>query len=163
VYPEELNLSKCRPDVRPSIMGRTFVAISDSLGHEEILTDVKSVWAIIASWGRYWDDVDSGRAEEEGYSDSFLSEEEYMEQLPDLLHDRVPWFANMMDLLHHRDWMWWSSIATLKLIKIDLLVESMPHDVRPVAGVIEACGGEIVYNSRWIGLSDAEKLVGESK
>jgi hypothetical protein len=121
------------------------------------------VWAIIASWGRYWDDLDSGRTEEEGYHDSILSDAEYMAQLPDWLHERVPWFANTMDLLHHRDWMWWGSIATRQLLKIDLHIESMPHSVSPVAGVIEACGGEIVYSSRWIGLSEAEKLLNDAK
>ena len=133
--------------------GWTFVAISVDLDHQEILARVKSIWEIVASWGRVWNDP----------QDSLLSDEEYADQLPDWIHRQFPEFVDWIPYLLEREWIWWSSVSSNEYIKIDLLVEALPISVGVFERLMEVCGGKIAYSDLWIGTSEAEELIGESK
>lgn len=140
---EAQNVEVSRLDEKPE-GGQTIIARAKDTNAETLLQRIREVWKIVANWGT-------------GIVDDNISEEQFLSQLPE-------WFKvqltsntalNILDLTLDRDWVWWSSTAIGNIVKIDLKMESFPNSTLPIRGVIEASGGDIVYEGKWITTTDA--------
>jgi hypothetical protein len=145
---EQLNVEEVRPDQKPESGGLTLIAQSTTSTSQELLTKIKSVWSVAASWGRYFD-------EELG---DWPAVEECLNQLPDWFKIELSFNPNLaerwIDALHDRDWAWWSGCLIGEYVKIDVEVESRPASFWALLFVIEKSGGTIIYKDTWIGSAE---------
>jgi hypothetical protein len=148
---EEKNLQETRPNDRPSNGAITIVIEVENTSAANLLTVIKEVWRIAASWGRYID---------ENLGD-WPSTEDCMKQLPIWFSSKLTAFTDSserwLDALHDREWVWWSSFASNRYIKIDLQLGSLPASYWALTHLIEAAGGKVVYIGRWINVSEFKK------
>lgn len=150
---EEVNLIKMCPDEEPPDFGLTVVVRPKLTTSEELLKQIKTVWSIVASWGRYCDEEKGG----------WPSPEECLALLPSGF--KAAWeintefsFESWLDDLHERDWIWWSSAVLNDQIKIDLNNWSFPGAYWMLDFVIEKAGGEIIYRDQWINMKRSLEL-----
>ena len=66
---------------------------------------------------------------------------------------------NWTDMLHDRDWAWWSGCHFHRYVKIDLQIESLPTSFWALKFVIEKAGGVIVYEGAWIDTQEMERQI----
>jgi hypothetical protein len=132
-------------DSPPEELPLSVVAVSGDSA--ELLTRLKEAWAVIARWGRAYDDRDD--------DDEWPSNEDCYRQLPDWLRRSWlgpddPLFENWLCDLDERTWVWWDAEALQDLVKVDLSSSALPCSTLALRLVIEAAGGEVIYADRWI-------------
>lgn len=148
---EQTHIKNVLPDTKPEGWGYTIIARVKAIEAEMLLEKLREVWSVAASWGRFMD-------EELGDWPAF---DDCLRQLPDwfgrLMQNDLNAAENWTDLLHDRDWAWWSSYHSGDIIKIDVQIESLPTSFWPLKFVIETLGGEIIYEGNWINREEFKK------
>ena len=143
---EEHNIYQECPQKKPLGFARTIISKVDSNNSSEnVLKKIRSVWAVVASWGR-WCDEELG---------DWPSREECISALPGWMKEQMMQvegyeIENWLDDLHDRNWIWWSSSVENSFIKIDIQCESMPISSWMLEFVIEKVGCQVIYRDMWI-------------
>jgi hypothetical protein len=142
---EKINIKKKRPDEPPEGFGLTLITYSKDKSPKSLLSMIRSVWEVVATWGRWCDD-------ELG---EWPTLDECISSLPIFFQKSVKLYPeeeieNWLDDLHDRQWIWWSSTEIESGVKIDLVTDSMPVSTWPLEFVVTISGGLIVYKDIWI-------------
>lgn len=142
------NIEQSRPDTHPPEWGQTIIVQSSISNPVTLLENIRSLWQIVAGWGRVWDEPAP-----------HFSDKDCMEQLPAWITADLSDKTSFINDVLEREWLWWSSMAMSDFIKIDVWAEALPNSLYPLCQVIEAAGGIILYKDSWIDLEQVHRLL----
>jgi len=119
----------------------TVVADPRDQAPDALLDEIRAVWAVVATWGR-WCDEEAGE---------WPSIEDCLSHLPSSFRHRISSASpsgtqGWLEALHDRDWIWWSAAVVDGYVKVDLDSDSSPLSTYALRFVLETCGGTIVFD-----------------
>ena len=152
---EQVYVNQKRPNTPPPHFGKSIITLYSSSEMANIFyNNIRDVWKIIASWGR-WPDEDLG---------DFPELHDCISQLPEWLQsalskDEENIIDNWVSELHDREWVWWSGFAEDRILKIDVDCESSPASLGALNYLISKTEVEKVLAKDWMTFEEASKTI----
>jgi hypothetical protein len=149
---EELRRIDMPCNDKPEGFGRTLlVRPTGIVSPGDLLQRVRSVWRVVAGWGRYCDE-DLGE-----FPDAHQAIAQFPDWFQKKLREASPQeIENFLDDADDRNWIWWSSSTLVGGIRIDLSASSLPIGIWIIDQfVLHKCGGQSLYRDDWLSTEQA--------
>lgn len=142
---ELVNLMIDKPRAAFEVLGHSIIARSLCHPPQDCLERIKSLWRIVAEWGRWCDDDVPG----------WPARDDAFAELPHWFRASFatsPFdFDNWLSDIHDREWIWGRSlIRSDSAIKVDLVTYACPISTWTIQLPVEKAGTSIVYAGRYV-------------